>query len=128
MDLKNLIIDDDEVTLLLAEILARGHPFFEDATKFLDGTYALAYLKQNYSEDHTYAIILDINMPLMDGWEFLENIEPFVSSKNTFVFILSSSTNQTDIEKSKNNGLVKGYFSKPLKTEHLNEIQQLVSQ
>lgn len=126
-NLKNLIVDDDEISLMLSEMMFEGDSFFEEPKKFLDGSYALDYLKEDYSHDKIYAIILDINMPLMNGWEFLENIEPFVSSKNTYVFMLSSSSDKSDIAKSDKFNLVKGYFTKPLQKEHLAQIQELVS-
>lgn len=127
MTLKNLIIDDDEISLMLSEMMFEEDSFFQEPKKFLDGAFALEFLREDYSEDEAYAIILDINMPLMNGWEFLENIEPFVSSKNTYVFMLSSSSDQMDIEKSKNISLVKGYFTKPLQKEHLEQIHQFVA-
>lgn len=126
MHLKNLIIDDDEISLMLSEMMVEGNSFFQKPKKFIDGTYALEYLKNHYSEDKTYTIILDINMPLMNGWEFLENIKNFVSTQNTYVFMLSSSSDQTDLEKSQNISLVKGYFTKPLQKEHLEQMQELV--
>ncbi|MGJ3234463.1 response regulator [Marivirga sp.] len=126
-NLKNLIVDDDEISLKLSEMIFEGDTFFQEPKKFLDGTYALEYLKEDYSPDKTYAIILDINMPLMNGWEFLENIESFVSSNNTYVFMLSSSSDKADIAKSDQFNLVKGYFTKPLQKEHLEQIHKLVS-
>jgi CheY-like chemotaxis protein len=128
MKFKSLIIDDDEIALMLTEILVKGHSFMQNPERFLDGTYALEYLKNDYSEDTVYAILLDINMPLMDGWEFLDHVDSFVSSNNVFVFMLSSSTDHEDIEKSKDINLVKGFFSKPLQNEHLDQIQQILSQ
>lgn len=127
MSVKNLIVDDDEISLMLSEMMFDEVSLLKKPKKFLDGSYALEYLKQDYCQENTYAIILDINMPLMNGWEFLENIKSFVSSNNTYVFMLSSSSDQADIEKSKDFKLVKGYFTKPLQKEHLEQIQQLIA-
>lgn len=127
MNIKTLVIDDDEISIMLTDILLKDTSFFKNINTYLDGVYALESLKYEYSEDTTYIIILDINMPLMNGWEFLEEIKGFASQKNTSVFMLSSSTDKLDIEKAQNIDLVKGFFSKPLKVEHLGQIQKLVT-
>jgi len=127
MTLKNLLIDDDEISLMLSEMMFEEVSFFKEPKKFLDGAFALEFLRKDYSEDEAYAIILDINMPLMSGWDFLENIKSFVSTRNTYVFMLSSSSDQMDIEKSKKFSLVKGYFTKPLQKEHLEQIHQFIT-
>ena len=126
MKIKTLIVDDDEISIMLTDICLKDSSFFQEIDTYLDGAYALEHLKNEYSEETIYIIILDINMPLLNGWEFLEEIKAFVTRKNTFVFMLSSSTDRVDIEKAENIDLVKGFFSKPLKTEHLNQIQEQI--
>jgi len=127
MNIKTLIVDDDEISIMLTDICLNDSSFFQEIETYLDGAYALEYLKKEYSEETMYIIILDINMPLMNGWEFLEEIKTFASQKNTSVFMLSSSTDRVDIKKAENIDLVKGFFSKPLKTEHLNQIKELIN-
>lgn len=127
MNIKTLIIDDDEISVMLTDILLEGSPFSKSTLSFSDGVYALEHLKAEYCMDYHYIIILDINMPLMNGWEFLEHIQEFASNSNTFVFMLSSSTDKLDIEKADGIDLVKGFFSKPLKEEHLGQIQKRVT-
>ncbi len=127
MNIKTLVIDDDEISIMLTDICLKDSLFFKQIETYLDGKYALEHLKNEYSEETMYIIILDINMPLMNGWEFLEQIKGFVSKKNTSVFMLSSSTDKFDIEKANNIDLVKGFFSKPLKAEHLDQIQKNLS-
>ncbi len=124
MKIKTLIIDDDEISIMLTDFCLKDSPFFQVIDTYLDGATALENLKNEYSEKTTYIIILDINMPLMNGWEFLEQIRDFASTNNTSVFMLSSSTDRLDIEKSEKIDLVKGFFSKPLKEEHLSQIQE----
>lgn len=127
MSVKILVVDDDEISLMLTELLVEENSFFQEPQKFLDGKYALDDFKKEYSDDEIYAIILDINMPIMNGWEFLENIKDFASHINTFVFMLSSSTDRSDIEKAEKNEFVKDFFSKPLEEKHLAKIQELIS-
>jgi CheY-like chemotaxis protein len=127
MNVKTLVIDDDEISIMLTDLCLKDSSFFQVIDTYLDGAYALEHLKNEYSQDIAYVIILDINMPLMNGWEFLEEIKNFASQENTSVFMLSSSTDQIDVEKAANIDLVKGYFSKPLKEEHLEKIHEFIS-
>lgn len=126
MNVKLLVVDDDEISLMLTDLLVEENIFFQKSQNFLDGKYALEDFKINYSKDEIYAIILDINMPLMNGWEFLDNIKDFALNKNTFVFMLSSSSDRKDIEKAENNQYVRDFFNKPLEEKHLASIQEVV--
>jgi CheY-like chemotaxis protein len=69
-------------------------------------------------------IFLDINMPIMNGWEFLEeyqrlNIDPLGKSK---IFIISSSVFSNDINRAKSYPIVKSFISKPLSVEKIKEL------
>jgi CheY-like chemotaxis protein len=69
-------------------------------------------------------IFLDINMPIMNGWEFLEeykrlNIDPLGKSK---IFIISSSVFSNDINRAKSYPIVKSFVSKPLSVEKIKEL------
>ena len=69
-------------------------------------------------------ILLDISMPVMDGWHFLEEyalLMPKMSKKNN-LYMFSSSISQIDIERAKNNPLVKDYIFKPLQKQRFLEM------
>ena len=70
-------------------------------------------------------IFLDLNMPIMNGWEFLEELKNLNDSLqlNYKIFVLSSSINPDDRKKAENNPLVTGYLSKPLTKEILEQIK-----
>jgi CheY-like chemotaxis protein len=109
------IIDDDEMAHYLIGVFIKRelpkatiHSFFT-AVEFLE-----AFAKRHFNTDR---ILLDINMPLMSGWELLENLKPTAFA--TPVHILSSSNDARDVSRSHDYSFVKGYFVKPLTVEKL---------
>jgi len=122
----NLSLPVDFIHPCTVQISSEDLPYCENAKSFSDGPYALDYLKREYCKSTQYIIILDINMPLMNGWEFLDEVKSLFSAKNFMVFMLSSSTDQADMQKAKDIELVKSFFCKPLSEEHLTEIEKLL--
>lgn len=118
-----LIIDDDEIFHFLSSRLLRKLEKELHISTFLNGRLGIDFLKTSYTEDDYYFIFLDINMPIMNGWEFLDEIKHVISNpKNIVIYIVSSSTDQKDIARSKEFALVKGYISKPMERDDLNKI------
>lgn len=69
-------------------------------------------------------ILLDINMPLMNGWEFLEEYERLSFPKDIRIYVVSSSINQEEIDKANAYSFVNGYIFKPLTLEKIKALQQ----
>ncbi|MBW2962844.1 response regulator [Mesonia aestuariivivens] len=67
-------------------------------------------------------ILLDINMPVMDGWEFLEKITLLENSKNLKITVVSSSSGSDDILKAKNYAIVNDYITKPFNMAKIKRI------
>uniref|UniRef100_UPI0025E6C08B response regulator n=1 Tax=uncultured Flavobacterium sp. TaxID=165435 RepID=UPI0025E6C08B len=70
-------------------------------------------------------ILLDVNMPIMNGWQFLEEFSKISATlpKMPTIYMISSSNNEVDIEKAKGfNGTVKDYFLKPICKEDIEKI------
>ncbi len=65
-------------------------------------------------------------MPVMDGWEFLEAFSQLKYEKQISVIILTSSINPEDEEKSESFSVVKGFLSKPLTSEKLDEVEKML--
>ena len=117
-----LVDDDTNVNFYNKYILSELKP---DITiiEFTSGKAALDFLNGNNPD----IILLDINMPLMDGWVFLEEYNKLPKEKisQTIVVILTSSINPEDKQKVVNYPYVKQFYNKPLNVEALKEIIDL---
>lgn len=115
-----LLIDDDKLTTILTKkiILQR-----EPNLKIIIFNYAkeaLMYISELEDKEKLPTIFLDIQMPEMNGWEFLTELEAKKFLCN--VYLLSSSVDYFDIQKSKTFSSVKGYLTKPLTIENIPKI------
>ncbi len=123
---KIFIIDDYSINLRVAELIVRRNSQFDQITTYEQAESALDDMI-DHCNDVNYLpdlIFLDLHMPVMDGWEFIEKFEEIYSllKKNVTIIILSSSTDNRDIQRSKQYSTVKGFYSKPLTVEMLLEI------
>jgi CheY-like chemotaxis protein len=122
-----MLIDDDPAFNFLNEEIIRYSRFTERVSTFISPSAALATLRES-KENWPEIILLDINMPLMTGWEFLEAFEamPEAAFNRCKIFMLSSSSNPADVEKSKTFKSVYNFYEKPLTAEILQEIKTVV--
>ena len=113
-----LIVDDNEVDTYIAQHLLEEFNITDTISTASNGQEALDYLKQ-LGPDQPDVIFLDVRMPVMNGFEFLEHYPEIISTsgKQSLLFMLTSSGDPVDIDKARNNPLVKKYFSKPLSPE-----------
>ena len=118
-----LIIDDDPIFRLIAVRLVKKNlpqkPIFE----FENGKQACEYLRKNETAITDAEIFLDINMPVMNGWEFLEACMAEAERPNLYIYVVSSSVNEADREKANSYSFVKGYIEKPLTKEFLASLE-----
>lgn len=118
-----LLVDDDEDDNYYHQIIINKMNIVNKIDIAKNGIEAIAYLK---NETHTPPdlIFLDLNMPKMNGWEFLEryknlNIE---QRAKVLIIILTTSANPDDIQRAKEIEEVTGFNTKPLTKEYLAEI------
>ena len=114
-NLNVLVVDDDEIVLFLHDLMVRESGLSTSPQLFSTGNSALDFLKENYRPAYNSLIFLDINMPAMNGWQFLELIEEL--GYKIPVVIVSSSIDPADLEKAKSYAVVKEYVIKPLSIE-----------
>lgn len=93
-------------------------------TAYTNAREALAYFHNSYEAGTLYYILLDINMPGLNGWEFIEELDrvPGIADENVYIYMVSSSTDESDIHKAEDLTRVKGFYSKPLQVEHVKTI------
>ena len=122
--MKAFIIDDDEVSIFLAKNKLLSAGFTGTISSFLSAEEALGKVLPNNETDVPELILLDLNMPGMSGWEFLEELEPY---KQHFlgkckIFILTSSLSLDDSTKASTYDLITGFKHKPLDAGDVQEI------
>ena len=118
------LIDDDAIVLLLGRKVFARHDKFGELQTFENGGSALDTItaQAGTGTGLPSLILLDLNMPGMDGWEFLEQFKRIPETAHIPVVILTSSIDPQDIAKSKTFDNVKDYIPKPLTTEKLDQI------
>lgn len=121
-----LLIDDDEVITMIHPAIIRrvDKDCHIDISK--QSYEALDFLNKQLAEGNNPPdfIFLDINMPMMSGFQFLDNLSDQLIDflKNSQVIMLSSSIDPRDIEKAKQYQIVKDFISKPLSIDYISNI------
>lgn len=122
---KVLSVEDDDITQMLTEMVLLDAGFCDQVIKVYNGEEALDFFKHLPLEESPMLILLDLNMPVMGGWEFLEsfskNYPQFLNK--TKIYVLSSSINPNNIDKAKAEMSISGFLSKPLDDEQIVQLK-----
>lgn len=123
---KVYIIDDDDISIYLTSLVLEDAGFADEIYTYSSADDALANLSFTDSAPLPDVILLDLNMPVKSGWDFLEVLRPYEDKLKgrLDVFILTSSIAASDKDLSRNYPLVRGFLHKPLDEESLNYIKQ----
>jgi CheY-like chemotaxis protein len=121
------IIDDDPIFVFGAKRMMELSDFCDSFMVFKNGQEALNSLKPIMiaGENVPDIILLDINMPIMDGWQFLDEFVKIESHKLLTIYIVSSSIDPVDINRAKHYKTISNYIIKPISTDTLKEILQI---
>lgn len=119
-----ILVDDDTTTNFYNELILSKIGVSKNIEVFQNGKNALEYLKKGNKVD---LILLDINMPIMNGWQFIEEYEKLDTElqSSIIVVMLTASVNINDMKEAERHRQIKKYINKPITKEVLQEILTL---
>jgi CheY-like chemotaxis protein len=126
-----LVIDDDEPTNFFTKIILEEYPCAQHVQIVQSGQEALDYLAaamligDNENFPYPDLVLLDINMPAMNGWEFLEEFKKLSRPRDPKILMLTTSLFPGDKEKAAETPEIAGFENKPLTVEKLENIVRL---
>lgn len=122
-----LLIEDNLIDQLVAQQLLKKVLNIEQVIIANNGLEGLNWLTQNHKQNQKLIILLDIQMPIMNGFEFLNEFQKLNEEikKETQIYVISSTLNPDEIKQIKRNKNVTDFLNKPLPAEELK--RQLIS-
>ena len=125
MRLKVLIVDDDPVFVMMHKLMVRTSSIAENPLTYPNGKSAFEAIAADKENDGNYLVFLDINMPIMNGWDLLNAIQQLPVSNKVYVVMVTSSVEKRDKENAKKYSQVIGFYEKALSTVTCNEIKTI---
>ncbi|WP_124978863.1 response regulator [Nonlabens xiamenensis] len=118
---KACIVDDDRLYVSLIRMLIYKHKLAEELIIFDNGQKAADFFLQELKKpkpDLPEVVLLDLNMPVMDGWEFLDALEPYankLAASSIKINVVSSTINPAEIKRASEHAIVNNFMTKPIK-------------
>ena len=121
-----LLVEDDPITIMVCDRIIKMSDFATNVVSCENGNTAIDHINKLVNEEKQFPeiIFLDINMPVMNGWDFLEEFEMIKDKISPMprIFILSSTVDPEDYKRAKSFSAVDNFISKPLSKEFLEQI------
>lgn len=120
------LVDDDKVFQLIASRSIKATNFQGRILQFNNGGEAIEHLEKNADNLHEIpdVLFLDINMPVVDGWGFLEDfihLQPRIQ-KTIRIYMVSSSVDPRDIQRAQSFEAIREYVPKPISQQKFSEL------
>jgi two-component system, chemotaxis family, chemotaxis protein CheY len=120
------VVDDDTIYQFTTARMVQIVDSSVDVLTFGDGEQAMRYINANAHDAAKLPdmILLDLNMPFMDGWEFLSAFEAIRDnlSKSIIIYVVSSSIDERDALRARSYGDVQDYLEKPVTTDRIRTL------
>lgn len=125
--LEVIIVDDDQIVVFIQKKMIANHNIANNPVSFNEAASALAYLKEEQQKGHKkeFLIFLDINMPNMNGWDFLNCLEDHKEKSNYHVVMVTSSINKEDKKEAKRYSMVRSFIEKPIASSDCERIKEI---
>lgn len=121
-----MLIDDNRHDNFFHETAINDTGLAKEVVKYQSAETALGFLSEAAANPTSIPplILLDINMPCMSGWDFLEEYQklPHEVQQKSIILMLTTSSNPSDSERAKNEPALRGFLNKPLTEEMFDEI------
>ena len=131
IDAKHIVclIDDDNIYQYTARVILESTGLAKEIHSFYNGSEAISYFRDEKNlqpEILPDVIFVDINMPVMNGWEFLEEYQKLYAMlpKPIVVYVVSSSVDSSDMQKSRSYKAVSDYLVKPVNRSKYQELME----
>ena len=124
-DKEILVIDDDPIILMIHQVVLEFALPAVTCQYFSEAQKALSYMKDHVGTGKEFLLFLDINMPVLNGWDLLGEIEHSDFKENIYVVMVTSSVNEGDKIKAGSYSNIHSFISKPLKEEYIEKLREI---
>jgi len=129
---KVLCIDDDNTTLTICKLVIAKSGFAKEVITAMNGKEGISFFEENADNSNELPdiVFLDLNMPVMNGWDFLEEYGAQYADRlpGIKIVILSSTVNPEDFRKAAQLSIVNDFISKPISVDALRELSGRLAQ